>query len=214
MSYFAMTYGPWLVLGLDSAYYSDALNGLEMYMNGAIGTDALNQQILWLQQYRGHQGPIMVMTHHTACDTTGTTATALYEQVAAALGRPPTLWYWGHVHNGIVYKQIDSSGTIPTKGRCCGHAAIPFGNAWGLQDGQGNNQPNIPYYAHTPDPALPHTSGPNPANPRVRNGYALVTLHTDGGFTEAFYETGVSQPVWQQSWSAAEFGSARPAAKT
>ena len=25
MGYFAMTYGPWLVLGLDSAYYSDAL---------------------------------------------------------------------------------------------------------------------------------------------------------------------------------------------
>jgi hypothetical protein len=201
MSYFAMTYGPWLVLGLDSAYYSDAVNGRQMYMEGGIGTDSLNQQILWLQQYRSHQGPIMVMTHHTACDTAGTARTKLYDQVAAALGRPPTLWYWGHVHNGIVYEQIDKSKTIPTKGRCCGHGAIPFGTAWGLQDGHGNNLPNIPYFAHTPDPALPHTSSDNP---RVRNGYALVTLHKDGGFSEAFYETGDTQPVWQQSWTAAE----------
>jgi len=196
MGYFAMTYGPWLVLGLDSAYYSDALNGRQMYMNGAIGTDTCDQQIQWLQQFRDHQGPIMVMTHHTGCDTVGETATPLYDQVAAALCRPPTLWYWGHVHNGIVYDQIDQSGTIPTKGRCCGHAAIPFGKAWGLE-----NNSNILYYAHTPDPCLPHTDG---KNPRVRNGYALVTLHTDGGYTEAFYETGESEPVWQQTWSAAE----------
>ena len=156
----------------------------------------------------------MVMTHHAGCDVPGSEATSLYEQVATALGRPPTLWYWGHVHNGIVYDQIDQSGKIPTKGRCCGHGAIPFGNAWGLQDANGNNLPNIVYYAHTPDPALPDTSGPKPANPRVRNGYALVTLHTDGGFTEAFYETGVAEPVWQQSWSAADLGSSCPTGET
>jgi hypothetical protein len=73
-----------------------------------------------------------------------------------------------------------------------------------LQDADGNNLPNIPYYAHTPDPDLPDTSGSKPANPRVRNGYALVTLQQDGGFSEAFYETGASEPVWQQSWTAAE----------
>jgi hypothetical protein len=206
MSYFAMTYGPWLVLGLDSAYYSDACNGRKMYMLGAIGTDAFDQQIRWVEQFRGHRGPIMVMTHHTACDTAGANSTALYDQIAAALGRPPTLWYWGHVHNGIVYDSIDGSGSIPTKGRCCGHAAIPFGNAWGLQDPQGHTIPNILYYAHTPDPALPCTDGPNP---RVRNGYALVTLHKDGGFTEAFYETGESDPVWQKCWTAEELAPGR-----
>lgn len=95
---------------------------------------------------------------------------------------------------------------MPTLGRCCGHGAIPFGNGWGLQDGEGNNLPNIVYYAHTPDDALPHTSGPNPPNPRVKNGYALVTLHPDGGFTEAFYETGEATPVYQRVWTAGELG--------
>ncbi len=200
-SYFALCYGSWLILCLDSAYYSDAANGMSFYMAGGIGTEALPQQIGWLAQFQSHQGPIMVMTHHTACDTAGVNANLLYRQVTAALGRPPTLWYWGHVHNAIVYDRIDQSGTIPTKGRCCGHGAIPFGTAWGLQDSNGNNLPNILYFAHTPDPDLPDTGSDNP---RVRNGYALVTLQQDGGFSEAFYETGVSDPVWQKSWTAAE----------
>ena len=212
MSYFAMTYGSWLVLGLDSAYYSDAYNGMEFYMAGAIGTSALSQQIAWLAQFQSHQGPIMVMTHHAGADIAGGQIYALYGQVLKALGRPPTLWYWGHVHNGIVYDKlydmsVEPPVAYPTLGRCCGHGAIPFGRAWGLQDANGANLPNIPYFAQTPDPDLPDTSGPKPANPRVRNGYALVTLHQDGGFDEAFYETGVSEPVWQQSWSAADLAS-------
>jgi hypothetical protein len=212
MSYFAMHYGPWLVLGLDSAYYSDQGNATpehprHFYMAGAIGTPVHDQQINWLQQFRSHQGPIMVMTHHDPCDLTGSQTNLLYEQVLQALQRPPTLWYWGHVHNAIVYEHLYNAGMgppVPTLGRCCGHGAIPFGNGWGLEDGQGNNLPNIVYYAHTPDDALPHTSGPCPANPRVKNGYALVTLHQDGGFSEAFYETGDTQPIYQRTWAAGE----------
>jgi hypothetical protein len=209
MSYFAMTYGPWLVLGLDSAYYSDAANGMSFYMEGGIGTEWLPQQIGWMAQFQKHQGPIMVMTHHAGADNDGGQTSLLYSQVLAALGRPPTLWYWGHVHNAIVYDTLTDATAVPptvypTLGRCCGHGAIPFGNAWGLQDASGNNLPNIVYYAHTPDPDLPDTGGSDPCNPRVRNGYALVTLQQDGGFTEAFYETGDSTPVWQKSWTAAE----------
>lgn len=207
MSYFALSYGPWLVLCLDSAYYSDAYNGREFYMAGAIGTDALDCQIQWVEQFRGHDGPVMVMTHHVGCDLTGSSVTALFTQVSAALGRAPTLWYWGHLHNAIVYDNIFDAPTrrrFVTKGRCCGHGAIPFGNAWGLEDQNGKTKANILYYAHTPDPDLPHTSGPDPCNPRVRNGYALVTLHQDGGFTEAFYETGDPAPVWQRTWAAGE----------
>ncbi|MBV9884387.1 MAG: hypothetical protein JO276_15365 [Sphingomonadaceae bacterium] len=48
----------------------------------------------------------------------------------------------------------------------------------------------------------------------MRNGYALVTLHTDGGFTEAFYETGVGQPIWQRSWTAAELAARQPWGRT
>lgn len=194
-SFFARKYHEWLILGLDSAYYSDAQNGLHMYMKGAIGTALAKDsgQISAISAVaEDHKGPIMVMTHHNACDTETALTNILYAQVCDALGRPPTIWYWGHVHNGIVYKQLHSphpDRASPTKGRCCGHGAIGFGNASGLE-GQGN----IPYYAHTPSEPYP----------RVKNGYALVTLRKDGGFHEAFYEIGVEHPPYQREWAADE----------
>ena len=126
---------------------------------------------------------------------------------------PPALWYWGHLHNGIVYDNMFDAKTrrrFVTKGRCCGHAAIPFGNGWGLEDGHGNNLGNILYHARSADTALPGTTGPDPVNPRVRNGYALVTLRADGGFTESFYEVDTPQPVWTTTWTAAEVWSPPP----
>ena len=197
MSYFSRTYGNWLLIGLDSSYYSDKKNGNDkFYMDGAIGTTQYNQQIKWLEQFRRHNGPVMIVSHHNACDLTGENTNVLFDQVTAALGRMPSLWYWGHVHNGIVYNQLhmgDAIPYIPTKGRCCGHASIPFGNGWALEDNS-----NIDYYAHTRDNLFP------PSDPRVKNGYALVTLHKDGGFTEAFYEVDNSSPVYQKSWSASQ----------
>lgn len=209
LSYFALTYGPWLILGLDSAYYSDAENGLKFYMEGAIGTQANDSQMQWIAQFRRHKGPIMIMTHHDACDLTGSNLTPLYNQVRSALQRAPTLWYWGHVHNAIVYKHLyDMSGSpviqTPTKGRCCGHGAVPFGTGWALEKSQQQDISNILYFAHTPDNALPNTGGPKPKNPRVKNGYALVTLHKDGGFSEGFYETGNVGAVWGRRWGVNE----------
>lgn len=212
MSYFALNYGKWLILGLDSAYYSDEGNATKshpynFYMAGAIGSAKSKQQINWINQFKNHNGPVMVMTHHTGCNLTGSNANLLYYQVQSALGRQPALWYWGHLHNGIVYKTLDDK---QTKGRCCGHGSIPFGNGWGLEEANRNKPGSIPYYAHTPDTRLPDTSGQNPKNPRVKNGFATVTLRGDGGFTEAFYEVDSPQPVWQASWTASQVGPTGP----
>jgi len=195
-SYFALTYGPWLVLCLDSAYYSDAENGRKFYMDGAIGTDSFTQQTNWLEGFRGHTGQIMVMTHHNPVALTTGFTNELFNQVNNALGKMPDVWYWGHIHNGIVYDQLyigNTENSVPTKGRCCGHAAIPFGNGWGLEKNS-----NIPYYAHTPDTTFPKGS------PRVLNGYASVTLHMDGSFTEKFYEVGNQNAMWDKKWPESE----------
>jgi len=198
----------WLVLGLDSAYYSDTRNGIKMYMEGAIGTEGF----LFIDRHRkqmemienvcaGHQGPIMVMTHHNPCDTITAQTNVLYDQVCKAIGAPPALWYWGHVHNGIVYdRMITGSGTDSvTKSRCCGHGAVPFGPAWGLEDATVKD--NIDYYAHCHDPEFADDV------PRMKNGYALVTLHNDGGFTESFYEVGDTEnPAYSKRWKPEEVG--------
>ncbi len=194
----------WLVLGLDSAYFSDDENGIKMYMEGAIGAnkflDEHRVQIKMIEELCStHSGPIMVMTHHNPCDTITAKVNVLYEQVVKAIGDAPTLWIWGHVHNGIVYDEMiiedEKQGPVlasPTKSRCCGHGAVPFGPAWGL-----SRQTNVRYFAHTHDDKFPQNV------PRVRNGYALVTLHDDGGFTEQFYEVGSPEtPVYQHRWPA------------
>jgi hypothetical protein len=207
-SVFALTYPiksddgankSWLVLGLDSAYFSDKENGIKMYMEGAIGSKRLfdeyrAQMDLITKVCEGHEGPIMVMTHHNPCETITARTNILYDQVCEAIGAEPAVWLWGHVHNGIVYDRMSIKTNLysGTKSRCCGHGAVPFGPAWGLE-----GDSNILYYAHTHDDEFPDDV------PRVKNGYALVTLHDDGGFTEAFYEVGAPDtPAYQKRWAA------------
>ncbi|MFL0355726.1 metallophosphoesterase [Erythrobacter sp. GH1-10] len=202
-SYFALEYKfgkdkdqSWLVLGLDSAYFSDQQNGHKMYMDGAIGVDRGSaKQTEQMTQIRAlaeqHPGPIMVMTHHNPWDTITRKVNRLFLQVETALKRQPTLWYWGHVHNGIVYPDVvDGPETL---GRCCGHGAVPFGNAWGIAE-----QTKTLYYSHTHDDAF------DAGNPRVYNGYALVAFQGDGSVIETFYE--IRKPgedgvrVWSAQW--------------
>ncbi|WP_293750826.1 metallophosphoesterase [uncultured Paraglaciecola sp.] len=192
MSYFSVNYGKWLLIGLDSGYYSDSANGTKFYMDGAIGTDLFNQQIKWLESFKEHDGPIMIMSHHNPCDFTGDVLdNTLWKQVTDAIGTP-AVWYYGHVHNGVVYTQLKDGAAIPyipTKARCCGHGAIPFGNAW-------ETQSNIDYYAHTPDTVM--------GAPRVLNGYATITLHADGSYDESFYESGNAVAVYTRHWAVNE----------
>ncbi len=209
LSYFAMTYGKWLILGLDSAYYSDQGNATpekphHFYMEGAIGSPAYTKQIDWVSQFKGHDGPIMVMTHHTACDLTGANTNLLYTQVTDALGIAPSVWYWGHLHNGIAYNKLNTANRQRisiTKGRCCGHGSIPFGHAWGLENSSGQPIGNVDYFANTPDPKAPNGDPSNGARTRVKNGYAVVELRADGGYTESFYEVDNSAAVWSATWS-------------
>ena len=174
-SYFALTYRDWTILGLDSAYCASPL---EMFMVGSIGGKN-GEQYGWIRnnfhQLAGRN--VIVLTHHNPVDYTGRTLIdPLWSTVCEAVGGAgPAYWYWGHIHNAIVYASnpaIDQG--VGTKIRCVGHGAIPFGDAWGLQGVGG-----IDYYAHTP---IPNSI-------RMRNGFATLTLRRSGSITERFYET-------------------------
>lgn len=175
-SYFAIKWGGYLLLGLDSAYFDRS----ELYMDGAL-TDTAQIEFARKQSSAPDVKTIIVMTHHTGLTTDGTKRMALYDQVVSAIGRAPDYWYWGHIHNGIVYS-AKSAADPATKCRCIGHAALPFGNAWELHDASGNNIPTVDYYTHTPL----GSSDPNLAN-RVRNGFAVLTL-TASGVVETWYD--------------------------
>ncbi len=186
-SYFALCYGDWVVLCLDSAYYADASH---FFMDGSIDGSS-GAQAKWIRSNVDLKGKkVIVLTHHNAIDYTGETPvepfwTNVRDAVSDATGGDlPAYWYWGHIHNGIVYSDKSAAGP-EVKIRCVGHGAIPFGKAWGLE-GAGC----VDYFAHT---AIPNSL-------RVRNGFATIRLTTDGGITERFYETTATPGKPIQVW--------------
>lgn len=175
-SYFSICYDKWLFIGLDSAYYDDS----DMFMEGSINDE---HQLGFLGKAgrlaRENGQQIIILTHHCPLSTDGTSTTSLWSQVTAALGATPDFWYFGHMHNGVVYSSDAASGSTCFC-RCVGHGAIPFGNGNWLKAQLGQA---VEWYASKPLEG----GGPNLAN-RVQNGYALITLcPATKTLTETFY---------------------------
>ena len=187
-SYFAIV-GPnlpdsttpsWAVIGLDSAYWDES----SMFMAGAI--DSTQQG--FLSQFKDVPF-VVLLTHHNPLSTDGssTSLSPLLKQVSAsnALGRAPEMWYWGHIHNGIVYSS--KSAIAPTLGRCNGHGAIPFGDGAALGE-----MDTIAWYANAPI----QNPDPQQAN-RVRNGFATLAF-SSGKVVETFHDQYGIQP-WRNT---------------
>ena len=189
-SYFALTYRDWVILGLDSAYDATWPDNTmtPFYMQGRL-TDS--DQINFIQGLDLTDKKVIVMTHHTGMATPGMSSSGegkyqLWDDVNAALGgNDPDYWYWGHVHNGIVYT-ADAVAGSKTKARCVGHGAIPFGSAYGLKGAPVSYFANTPYKQVNPNPTPQQQA-------RVLNGFALLTLN-GGTVIEEFYEQGKSDP--------------------
>jgi hypothetical protein len=167
-SYFAIEGDEWVLAGIDSAYGSSSL----LFQDGCI-TDAA--QLGFLQKIGALGKKVILTSHHQPMSFDGRRTTDLWGQVVKALGKPPSAWYWGHLHNGIVYS--DKSALSGTLGRCVGHGGIPYGNAYALA-----GQDEIQFYTHTPLP------NPGPTQTLlVQNGYAVVRIDRKGNLSETFY---------------------------
>ena len=177
-SYFAVEFGDWIVVGLDTSYFDDSL---------LVGTGSVRDpdQTAFLQRVRERVEAtgqkVFMLTHHLALSTDGTKTTPVWDDVASdgALGKPPDVWYYGHFHAAAVYSP-DSAAGPTTKVRVMGHGALPFAAPDELAQNAGPGKA-IECYAHTPyddDDAL-HKG-------RAMNGFAHVTLTKDGGITEQF----------------------------
>ncbi|MBK9030959.1 MAG: metallophosphoesterase [Myxococcales bacterium] len=117
-SYVALRNRAWLIIGLDTAYFSTS----HLYLDGALDEGQL--AFLRAQAAAAGDRKIVVVSHHEGLNLAGTATTALWQQVVLGLGKPPVAWYWGHQHNGVVYAPHE--GCRP---RCVGHGAIPYGDA-------------------------------------------------------------------------------------
>jgi len=203
-SYFAMEFGNWVLLGLDSAYFdTQSFSNLDAYLNGALiaeGTTT-NPQVAFVNGLDLSGKQVLVFTHHNGISLDGNTANQpLLSQLNTILGRYPDFWYYGHIHNGVVYTDppaitglnIPSSQITPQL-RCCGHAALPYGVPSWL------NYPSTPSY-------IPYFAQTNAGNNNtqlsntIRNGFALLTL-SQNQIVETFYEVDINSGNPVQMWT-------------
>lgn len=183
-SCFALTLGGWTLLGLDSAFEGKVEKA---FMTGSLG-DSNGTQANWIKSLRLDPNKTIVLTHHNGFEDNTKTVSPLWAQLYSILGGDPFAWYWGHIHNGIVYKKPVTIPTQPhmpdfktnTYARCLGHASLPYGVASGL------DSTKIDYQA---DNIKPHSN-------ELYNGFAMLTLTTQNGvmenISEGFYDVSPS----------------------
>jgi hypothetical protein len=182
-SYFALTAGKLAIIGLDSAYFDAS----SLYMKGAIG--AGNDQCTFLEAIARKHSRLILLTHHAPMNIDGTLPhhAPLWQDVTSVLSDPSTieLWYWGHIHMGVLYGRGSALGQHGIRAACAGHGAVPMGEASGLP-----NSPIIEWRSNHP------VGGATCAN-RIRNGFAMLTIREDDlSVTEEFYDEGtLAAPV-------------------
>ena len=182
-SFFALENPHWMIIGLDSAYFS---SGVDLYLNGTIGQD--NAQTAFLrtmaQKAAKDNRKVIILTHHNPISLDATSQTQLYTEVMSAFeGLPaPAYWYFGHEHVAAVYSPAPGTGI---RFRCLGHGGLPWGQSSTLADAQ--TAGTVAWYENrlVNDPTDPL---------RVYNGFVLLNLNGDT-VTESFIdETGAT--VW------------------
>ncbi len=161
-SYFALVNKNWIIIGLDTAYFSSPDN---LYMDGTIDAHQRDFVKKLCNDYPGRK--IVVLSHHEGLDLPGEQTNALWLQVRNALGRVPDYWYFGHAHNAVVYKPRDGC-----RARCIGHGAVPYGVAKRL-----DGAPAVEWFEKD-------TANDDEVRTRVLNGFACVTLN-GASLTEA-----------------------------
>jgi hypothetical protein len=173
-SYFALENTNWVIVALDSAYFSSEAG---LYIDGSLGP-AGGTQVMFLQAQVAKGKKVIVLTHHNGLSVDGLTQQALWGQVMSGFpaNTSPALWYWGHEHAAAVYNPFTAPGStasVPT--RCCGHGALPWGQASSLA-----NSANVAWYENRPanDPDIPQ---------RVFNGFAVLSLN-GANVQETFYD--------------------------
>lgn len=189
-SYFLLENDEWQIFGLDTAWRGKAA---DLFMKGTLA----GRQAKWIAKKHDPKKKVIFMCHHNAMNLEGTKKNSLWRQAVKALnGRQPDYWYWGHLHNAVVY--MDPSGRQTTKARCVGHGAIPFGFAWGLVKPESiahvaagaypDSHKNLDTVAYFADERVSETS------PYVKNGFAVLRL-AGKRITEEFYDED-GEPTW------------------
>jgi len=175
-SYYSFKVNNWLFLGLDTSYFSNVFFCSE----GRI-TDP-DQIAFMKEKIAGHAGKIALITHHGPVSSTGNEKFDLWDDVVKIMGNSmPDLWYYGHIHNAMVFNST-VLGDVKTKFRCIGNGALPYGKGYELEAELGKK---IAW--------LPNKPLSNPSqfqNKRLLNTYLNLTIDGDTISETIIYQDG------------------------
>ena len=187
-SCFALTFGGWTLLGLDTAFRAKITKA---FMVGSLGEED-GTQTKWIKSLNLDPKKTIVFSHHNGFEDDTNSGSPLWWQMNNALGDDPFAWYWGHIHNGIVYNKditIPATDKVPgfkvnSFARCLGHASLPYGVASKLN----KFKDNIEYNA----------DNKKPDSNELYNGFAMISLTTNNGvmenISEGFYDVSGKSP--------------------
>lgn len=123
-SYFCLENEFWRIVGLDTGYNSIRWPLLEPLF----GPDcALPAQLLdWLKHIKlgkDNRG-IILLSHHQYYSKYDRCYPKAAVQLSEMITRP-VLWFWGHEHRLVIYKEFGLQGGVRAYGRCIGHGGMP-----------------------------------------------------------------------------------------
>jgi len=127
-SFFCLRNDHWLVIGLDTGYYSVGVPVIEMVFKA---NARLHAKLLdWLREVvrlpEDHQRGVVLLSHHQYYSQFESGYERAAEQISQLIERP-VLWFWGHEHRFAIYgKQATKMGKLQAYGRCIGHGGLPI----------------------------------------------------------------------------------------
>jgi hypothetical protein len=187
-SYFCLENEYWRIIALDTGYKSIGVPVLEYFWPPDCGMPAGLLQWLRKVVQRDRRGTIL-LSHHNYFSRYDTAYPHQAVQLKEFFAEHPVLWFWGHEHRLMIYKEYRFGGGIRALGRCIGHGGMPIELPTEVKDS------NCP--VEFEDSRL----YPNDENLTVGyNGFATLVLH--GNQLEVRYIDVFGDTVFSEQWSA------------
>jgi Calcineurin-like phosphoesterase len=188
LSYFALTNDDWLIIGLDTAFFAchKSARYNEGYISDATMANGTDQSDWLIDVLKSNAGKrVIMLTHHDGFSvntvTGEVTMQPLYNDLTQIMSEVRDWWwYWGHVHNVMVYERIALGVNSSVTPRCVGHGAIPYLPSRPDFTKLGRDKFKVSWS----ESDLARKNG-DPK--RAPNGFAIVTL-TGADLHEEFYD--------------------------
>jgi hypothetical protein len=191
-SFFCLENEHWRIIALDTGYQSIGWPIVEMFKSPPC--DLRPEEIEWLrdvvQPQPDDRRGIILLTHHQYYSRYDDWYTKQAVQLAEFIVRP-VLWFWGHEHRLIVYKEFSTPGGIRAFGRCIGHGGMPI-----------DLPPADPKHPECDIEFVDERKYPNDENLTVGyNGFARLTLRADTAAVD--YVDVCGELIFAETWRVA-----------